>query len=153
MIRSVVSIIWLFVFGLTLCSSRTRRLVTTSALSQLVTEWFGDMMGARVEAKDVFIAFTVDQGGNVVNAIHSLNVPVVLCYAHRLNTVVIWMLGIGGSATTGKNPAMESLIKKLAACVGKFSHSCSNNTELKVFQELNAEFSHDYELIRRNDTR
>lgn len=118
-----------------------------------MTEWFEDMMGEYVEAKDVFIAFTVDQGLNVVNAIHSLNVPVVLCYAHRLNTVVVWMLGIGGSAATCKNPAMETLIKKLAACVGQFSHSCSNNTELKVFQELNAEFSRVYELIRRNDTR
>ena len=65
-------------------------------------------MGEYVEAKDIFIAFSVDQGLNVVNAIHSLNVPVVLCYAHRFNT---------------------------------------------VFQELNAERSRVYELIRRNDTR
>ena len=106
------------------------------------------MMGEYVEAKNVFIAFTVDQGLNVVNAIHPLNVPVVLCYAHRLNTEVVWMLGIGDSAATYKNPAMETCIKKLTACVGEFSHSCSNNTELKVFQELNAEFSRVYELRR-----
>ena len=49
------------------------------SLSQLVTEWFEDMIGEYVEAKDVFIAFTVDQGLTVVNAIQSLNVPVVLC--------------------------------------------------------------------------
>ena len=133
--------------------SHARRLVTNSALSQLVVEWFENMIGGYVEAKDVFIAFTVDQGLNVVNAIHSLNVPVVLCYAHRLNTVVVWMLGIGGSAATCKNPAIKTLIKKLARSVGQVSHSCSNNTELKVFQELNAEFSRVYELIRRNDTR
>ena len=118
--------------------SHARRLVTNSALSQLVAEWFENMIGGYVEAKDVFIAFTVDQGLNVVNAIHSLNVPVVLCYAHRLNTVVVWMLGIGGSAATCKNPAIKTLIKKLARSVGQVSHSCSNNTELKVFQELNA---------------
>ena len=120
---------------------------------KLVTEWFEDMMREYVEAKDVFIALTLDQGLNVVNAIHSLNVPVVLCYAHHLNTVVVWMLDIGGSAATCKNPAMETLIKKLARSVGQFSHSCSNDTELKVFQEQNAEFSRVYELIRRNDTR
>ena len=58
------------------------------------------------------------------------------------------MLGIGGSAATCKNPAMGPLITKLAACVGQLRHSCSNNTELKVFQELNAEFSRVYELRR-----
>lgn len=110
-------------------------------------------MGDMVEAKDVFIAFTVDQGGNVVNAIKALEVPVVLCNAHRLNTVVVWMLGIGGGPNTCKNVAMGALMRKLASCVGQFSHSCSNNTELRVFQELNAEFSRVYELIRRNDTR
>ena len=45
----------------------------------------------------MFIAFTVDQGGNIVNAIKSLGVEVVMCFAHRLNTVVTWMLGISGS--------------------------------------------------------
>ena len=48
------------------------------------------------------------------------------------------MLGTGGSAATCKNPAIKTLIKKLARSVGQVSHSCSNNTELKVFQELNA---------------
>ena len=70
-----------------------------------------------------------------------------------MNTVDVWMLGIGGSAAFCKNTAMETLIKKLARSVGQVSHSCSNNTELKVFQELNAEFSRVYEFIRGNDTR
>ena len=40
-------------------------------------------MGDRVEPSDVFLAFTVDQGLNVVNAIEALNIPVVVCNAHR----------------------------------------------------------------------
>ena len=53
------------------------------------------MMGDGGLTKDVFIAFTVDQGANVVNAIEALGVIVVLCCAHRLNTLVVWVLGIG----------------------------------------------------------
>ena len=120
---------------------------------QFVSEWFEDIIGPSVQARDVFIAFTVDQGGNIVNAIKSLGVEVVICFAHRLNTVVTWMLGISGSESTCRNPEMEKLIKKLAACVGKFSHSAMNNSELKNVQELQKTFSKVYELIRRNDTR
>ena len=36
--------------------------------SQLAQESFAGFMGEFVETKDVFVAFTVDQGGNVVNA-------------------------------------------------------------------------------------
>ena len=93
---------------------------------QVTKEWFAPMMGDRVLTKDVFIAFTVDQGANVVNAIEALGVIVVLCCAHRLNTVVVWMLGIGGTVNTCRNKPMEVLMRKLAACVGKFSHSAVN---------------------------
>ena len=106
-------------------------------------------MGDRVEPSDVFLAFTVDQGLNVVNAIEALNVPVVVCNAHRLNTVVCWILGIAGSDKTCKNPVLEKNMKKLAACVGKFSHSAVNNSDLKTIQELSPAFSKVYELIRR----
>ena len=44
-------------------------------------------------------------------------------------------------------------MRKLAACVGKFSHSAVNKSELKALQELVPQFSKIYELIRRNDTR
>ena len=89
------------------------------------------MMGDGVLTKDVFIAFTVDQGANLVNAIEALGVIVVLCCAHRLNTVVVvWMLGIGGTVNTCRNKPMEVLMRKLAACVGKFSHLAVNNSEL-----------------------
>ena len=36
-------------------------------ISQLTQEYYLDFMGEFAEAKDVFLAFTVDQGGNVVN--------------------------------------------------------------------------------------
>ena len=120
---------------------------------QVVSEWFEDIIGPSVQARDVFIAFTVDQGGKIVNAIKSLGVEVVMCFAHRLNTVVTWMLGISGSGSTCRNPEMEKLMKTLAVCVGKFSHSVVNNSELKNVQELQKTFFKVYELIRRNDTR
>ena len=110
-------------------------------------------MGDRVEPSDVFLAFTVNQGLNVVNAIKAPNIPVVVCNAHRLNTVVCWMLGIAGSDKTCKNPVLEKNMKKLAACVKKFSYSAVNNSHLKTTQELSPVFSKVYELIRRNDTR
>jgi hypothetical protein len=120
---------------------------------QLTTKFFADMMGENVQPKDVFLAFTVDQGGNVVNACRNLDVEVLKCNAHRLNSVTMWALGINGSIRTGENPAMEKLMKRLAAVVGVFSHSAVNNDELKDIQRLQEEFQIIYELIRRNDTR
>lgn len=120
---------------------------------QLTTEFFGELMGEDVEPKDVFLAFTVDQGGNVVNACKSLDVDVLKCNAHRLNSVTMWALGVNGSVNTCENPAMEKLMKRLAALVGVFSHSAVNNDELKAIQKLQEEFHKIYELIRRNDTR
>ena len=78
---------------------------------QIIQEWFSKLVGDRVEPSDVFLAFTVDQGLNVVNSIEALNVPVVVCNAHRLNTVFCWMLGIAGSDKTCKNPVLEKIVR------------------------------------------
>ena len=122
--------------------------------TQLTTEFFGGMMGEDVAPKDVFLAFTVDQGGNVVNACMMLGVAVIKCNAHRLNSVTMWTLEIiRGSVKTCENPGMEKLMKRLAAVVGLFSHSAVNNDELKDIQKLQDGFSKTYDLIRRNDTR
>ena len=110
-------------------------------------------MGDTVKPRDVFLAMTVDQGGNIVNAITSLGVEVIRCNAHRLNTAVVWALGIAGSENTCRNKDGAALMKKLAACVGVFSHSAKNNNELKEIQELQEDFCHVYDLVRRNDTR
>ena len=74
-------------------------------------------MDESVEPKEVFLAFTVDQGGNVVNACAALGVEVIKCNCHRVNSAVLWSLGVAGSATTCKNNPMGALMKKLAACV------------------------------------
>ena len=87
---------------------------------QITQEWFSKLVGDRVEPSDVFLAFTVDQGLNVVSAIEALNVPVVVCNAHRLNTVVCWMLGIAGSDKTCKNPVLEKNMKKVCGKVQSF---------------------------------
>ena len=122
--------------------------------SQLTQEFFAGFMGESVEPKDVFLAFTVDQGGNVVNACAALGVEVIRCNCHSVNSEVLWNLGIAGSATTCKNKPMGALMKKLAACVGVWSHSAVNNDKLKDIQrQLEEDFHEIYELLRRNDTR
>ena len=111
-------------------------------------------MGESVEPKDVFLAFTAGQGGNVVNTCAALGVEVIKCNCHRVNPVVLWSLGIAGFATTCKNKPMGALMKKLATCVGVWSHSAVNNDKLKDIQrQLEEDFHEIYELIRRNDTR
>ena len=60
--------------------------------TQLTTEFFADIMGPDVKPKDVFLAFTVDQGGNVVDACILLEVEVIKCNAHRLNSATMWAL-------------------------------------------------------------
>ena len=39
----------------------------------------------------------------------ALNVPVVVCDGHRLNTVAWWMLGTAGTEKTWKNPVLEKI--------------------------------------------
>ena len=120
--------------------------------SQLTQEFFAGFMDESVE--DVFLAFTVDQGGNVVNACAAFGVDVIKCNRHRVNSAVLRSLGIAGSATTRKNKPMGALMKKLAACIGVWSHSAVNNDKLKdVQRQLEEDFHEIYELLRRNDTR
>ena len=94
----------------------------------------------------------MDQGGNVVNACEALGVEVIKCNCHRVNSAVLWSLGISGAVACCKNRAMVELMK-LAACVGVFSHSAINNDMLKELQKLEEDLHRIYELIRRNDTR
>ena len=95
----------------------------------------------------------MDQGGNVVNACEALGVEVIKCNCHRVISAVLWSLGISGAAVRCKNKAMGELIKKLAACVGAFSHSAVNNNMLKELQKLKKDLHRIYKLIRGNDTR
>ena len=118
---------------------------------QLAREYFADFIGESVKAQDVFLAFTVDQGGNVVNACKALGVPVIKCNCHRVNSAVLWALGIAGKGR--KNKDMGDLMKKLAALVGVFSHSAVNNDKQKELQRLENDLHQVYGLTRRNDTR
>ena len=67
------------------------------------------------------------QGGNVVNACEALRVEVIKCNCHRVNSAVLWSLGISGAGARCKNKAMGKPMKKRAAYVGVFSHSAVNN--------------------------
>lgn len=102
-----------------------------------------------VEPKKVFVAATVDQGGNVVNACKSLGLPTLLCRAHRINSCVLWALGIAGSPRKCKNAAMKKLIGKAAALVGVFTHSAVNNDALRAIQEeLSEKEKNDLESLQ-----
>ena len=120
--------------------------------SKLTQGYFLDFMGEFVEPKDVFFAFPVDQGKSVVNACGALGVDVIKCNYHRVNPAVLWSLDISSFAARYKNKAMGELMKKLAACVGVFSHSAVNDM-LKELQKLEEDLHRIDELIRRNNTR
>lgn len=121
-------------------------------LKTTTTELFAGFMGDDVKPNKVYLAITADQGGNVHNALQSLGIEPIVCCAHRLNTGVVWSLGIGGSTSTRLNKPMEKIIKRIAACVRIFSHSAVNNNERHRFQEMEDELSCCLELVRRNDT-
>ena len=87
------------------------------------------------------------------NACEALGVEVIKCNFYRVNSAVLWSLGISGSAARWKNKAMGELMKKLAACVGVFSHSAVNIDMLMELQKLEEDLHRIYELMRRNDTR
>ena len=78
---------------------------------------------------------------------------VIKCKRHRVNSAVLWSLGISGSAVRYEDRTMGDLMKELAACVGVFSHSAVNNDMLKELQKREEDLHRIYELIRRNDTK
>ena len=82
-----------------------------------------------------------------------MGVDVIKCNCHRVNSAVLWSLGISGAAARCKNKAMGELMKKLTARVGFISHSAVNNDILKELQKLEEDLHRIYELIKRNDTR
>ena len=69
---------------------------------------------------------------------------VIKCTCHRVNSAVLWSLGISSSAVRCKNKAMGELTKKLAACVGVFSHSVVNNDMLKELYKLEEDLHRIY---------
>ena len=88
----------------------------------------------------MFVAATVDQGGNVVNTCKAQGLPTLLCRAHRINSSVLWALGIAGSEKKCQHADMKNLIGKADALVGVFTHSSVNNDALRVIQkDLNDE--------------
>lgn len=116
---------------------------------------FEPVMGAGndCDPSDIYIGATCDQGRNFINACTSMGIPVNVCYAHKLNSVVGWGLGINGSASTGRNPVARQLINKAAAMVGHFSHSTVNNDAFQDLQNQMEELEVALQLVRRNDTR
>ncbi|CAM9575148.1 unnamed protein product, partial [Ectocarpus sp. 4 AP-2014] len=112
----------------------------------------------KVPPKDVYIAATVDQGGNMVNVFKNLGIPVQICSGHRLNSGIGWGLGISGTynqqtcAGACKNKTLRKLMSTMTACAGLFNHAPCNNDELREVQSTIAEMTRSLEVVRRNDT-
>ena len=89
---------------------------------------------------DVYITATVNQGGNIVKVFRCLLVPVLVCAAHRLNSMVAWGVGINGSEEHCRNLGLCVLIKRASSLVSKFSHSSVASEALKdVQREMDTE--------------
>ena len=85
-----------------------------------------------------------------MNASEAFGVEVIKCNCHRVNSALLWSLGILSSAARCKNKAMGELMK-LAACVGVFSHSAVNNDMLKELQKLEEDLHRIYGETTRGD--
>lgn len=126
---------------------------------QVTVDAFEGILGAEnCEPRDIYIAATVDQGRNLINAFDNMGVPVLICSGHRLNSAVSWSTGIGGTyakdgAGTCKNRACRDLVTKVTAMVGHMTHSVCNNDAFKKVQAEVTELTSLLELVRRNDTR
>lgn len=117
----------------------------------LTRVYFLDIMGDFVEPKDIYVAFTVDQVGDIVNVCEALGVEVIRCICYRVNSATVWSLGTSDTAARCNNKAKGELMKKLAACVGVFSHSAADNDKLKDIQSLEEDLHRVYELITRHE--
>ena len=101
-----------------------------------------------VKPKDVYIAATVDQGLNVVNACKALGLEALLCLCHRINSLVLWAVGISGSASTCKKPDGRVLVGSGTLTVGVWSHCGYNNDAFRDVQEqLIIEDQEEFELV------
>lgn len=89
--------------------------------------YVGEFMGQGVVPRDVFLAGTTAQRGNLMNALVELNIPVLLCAAHRLRSGVGWALGVNGSKATGRNPSARDVTARAASLAGALSHSAFYN--------------------------
>ena len=100
-------------------------------------EWFGDIMPVGFAPKQVYTAGTIDQGGNVFNAVRDAGIIALKCCAHRLNSAVSWALGISGKPPqkTCKNKPFLKVLTSVAKMVGVFSHASANNDALLRIQE------------------
>ncbi|CAM9297061.1 unnamed protein product [Pylaiella littoralis] len=107
----------------------------------VTTDFFAPIVEGNADPSKIYVAATVDQGGNMVNAFGALGVPVLICTGHRLNSGINWALGINGTfvkATqtgTCKNPVLRHLVAVMTALAGGFSHSPCNNDAFKNAQE------------------
>lgn len=109
----------------------------TRGFTQLTKEYFFFIKD--VTPSDVFAGATVGHGGHFANACRALGIETLLCRAHRINSSVMWMLGIAGAASKCQNPAMKEIIQKAAHLVGVFSHSAVNQDALREVQNGMAE--------------
>lgn len=100
----------------------------------MTTDFFGSFI-PDVKPHQVYVAATVDQGRNIINACEALKIPTLECLCHRINSAVMWATGINGTAATCANSDGRELIGRYAALVGMFSHSCTNSYAFLALQD------------------
>lgn len=117
-----------------LCQPFSVHLCQPFSVRQLTTEVFGTFITG-VQPKQVYVAATVDQGRNIINACEALGITTLQCLCHRVNSAVMWATGINGTPATCKNKNGRELVSKAAALVGMFSHSCTNSDAFRALQD------------------
>ena len=62
---------------------------------QVTTDAFASIVEAETcEPSNIYVAATVGQGGNMINAFDNMGIPVLICSGHRLNSAVSRATGI-----------------------------------------------------------
>ena len=72
------------------------------------------------------------------NAFRCLLVPVFVCAAHHLNSMVTWGVGFSGSEENCRNPGLRDRINRSSNLVSKYSNSSATSDALK--REMGTEF-------------
>lgn len=127
-------------------------------VKHVTNEFFGGFMPEGFDCKDVYNAGTVDQGGNVANAISNLRIPLLYCAAHCLNSSVQWGLGIAGTIDkqkTCKNLKLRGVMGRAAGLISHFSYSSPANDKMKEIQASLSETGCEevLDMVRFNYTR
>lgn len=70
----------------------------------------------------MFICGTADQGETALNAFKGLDVPGLVCAVDRVNSSIMWALGISAGSAPGSNVAGGEVVSRAASLIRTFSY-------------------------------